>query len=98
MRGMSPSVWFLGIVSVFAGTALAPHDVATFTVNCLRQRPSCTTSGTLDPTGMPVSVKVPSGAVNVVTRGLPAAVAPHTSHVIPAGNGCRPGSLGSFGT
>ena len=97
MRGMSPSVWFLGIVSVIAGTALGPHDVPMFTVNCLRQRPSWTTSRTLEPTGTPLSVKVPSGAVNVVTSGSPAAVAPQTSHVIPAAKGWSPGSLGLFG-
>ncbi len=37
MRGMSPWLWFFGIVSVPAGTALGPHELLTFTVNCRRQ-------------------------------------------------------------
>ena len=49
------------------------------------------------PTGTPLSVKVPSGAVSVVTSGSPAAVAPQTSQVMPAGKGWRPGSVGSLG-
>ncbi len=63
MRGMSPSPWFLGMVKVPAGTLLGAHELVTSTVNCRRQRPSWTTSGRLPPTGTPVSVKVPSGAV-----------------------------------
>ncbi len=97
MRGMSPSVLFLGIVSVPAGTVFAPHEVVTSTVNWRRQRPSCTTSGRLVPTGTFWSVKVPSGAVYAVTSGSPAAVAPQTSHVMPAAKGWRPGSFGLFG-
>jgi hypothetical protein len=51
----------------------------------------------LDPTGTLLRVKVPSGAVKVLTSGSPAAVAPQTSHVMPAENGWSPGSLGLFG-
>jgi hypothetical protein len=51
----------------------------------------------LAPTGTFESVKVPSGAVKVVTSGLPAAVAPHTSQVMPGGKGWSPGSEGLLG-
>ena len=44
-----------------------------------------------------VSVKVPSGAVYAVTSGLPAAVAPQTSQVMPAANGWSPGRSGRSG-
>ncbi len=95
IRGMSPWLWFLGIVKFAA--VFGMHELVMSTLNCRRQRPSWTTTLMPVPTGTLVRVNVPSGAVYAVTSGLPAAVAPHTSHVIPAGNGSSPGSFGSFG-
>ena len=97
MRGMSPIAWFLGISSVLSGMLFAPQGVATSIVNCLRQRPTWMTRGMDGPTGTPVRVNVPSGAVIALTSGSPAPVVPQMSQVMPAGKGWSPGSLGSFG-
>src|ERR1700733_557872 len=63
-----------------ATTVLVPHEVAMFTVNCRRHRPSWMTSGMLLPTGTFGSVKVPSNAVVVETSGLPDTSAPQVLH------------------
>ncbi len=97
MRGMSPSLWFFGIVSVPAGTLLAPHEVRDVHRELPAPAPELDDERDGRAHGHVLSVKVPSGAVYVVTSGLPAAVEPQTSQVMPAAKGCSPGSVGSFG-
>ena len=59
-----------------------------------RQRPSWMTSGMLVPTGMFVSVKVPSTPVTALTSGEPEACAPQLSQETPGVKGCT-GALGT---
>src|SRR4051794_38831760 len=105
VSGMSPSDFLLGSAAVLLagvappteGTRLFVHAVVAM-VNCLRQRPSCTTTGmstTLPAvlTGMFGRRKWPLASVVVDTSGLPDAVA-HVSHFTFAVNG----STGAFGT
>ena len=84
----------LSVLVFAAGTGVFWQAWIVVTVVCLRQRPSCTTSGMLFPTGTLFSVNFPSKPVVTLTRGDPDAAAPQVSHETPVGNGCT----AAFGT
>jgi len=94
MRGMSPSPWFRGRRVAAASSGVSAHGGTDGTVIWRRHLPLWMTSGTLVVAGMFARVKLPSGAVVVITRGLPEGGASHRAHWAPAGSA----STKSFGT
>ena len=80
---MSPSALVLGKRVSDAATAVLVQAVTVGITTCRRHRPIWITRGMFAPTGMLVSVKLPSAPVVVLTSGEPDAMR-QLSHETPA--------------
>src|SRR5664280_1893644 len=87
MRGMLPSAWVRGSLSVLSVVAVLTQLVTVGIVTWRRHLPTWITSGMFDPPGTPVRVNFPLTSVRALVMGLPDAVAVHWSHDAPVGTG-----------
>jgi hypothetical protein len=78
--------WLLGSLVKPLGTTVFTQEATFAMVTWVRHLPAWMTKGMSGPTGMFVSVNVPSTAVVVLTKGEPEAGVPATSQATPAVN------------
>src|SRR3954463_14205904 len=87
IRGISPSVRFLGSLNMPSGSAVSVHATISGTITVRRHLPVVMMIGTFIPGGTPSRWNLPSGSVVALVYAPPGRFVEHWPHWTPSGNG-----------